>query len=258
VTARARRRAWLEPRVRVWGIVAVVLLAIACVYTVSQLRRSSRDRWLQSNGVKVPAARVEVIGGVDQRVRHIAPAAEENPQVTLAFELDGREHKVTGQLNTQRPALLGGGATTRVPVTGPARARADANLLTIPIYVDPNDPARWTDRIEISWFEDFLIDFLLLPIVAILAVVVLVQRWRILRTWRGERANLFAVVDTQQSAAYPMSRIVRLVPHGVSRDHGVVSVVVPTRFANLDPGDLFWLIHPPERPNRGIAAALYE
>lgn len=230
VTARGRRRSWGEPGVRLWWLTALVLAVIAGSLTVGRLRGSAQDRELVRQGRKVDA-KIRYADHLNVVGQTIGPEA--NATFTMEFELDGKRHEVVGKLKQQRE-LLGPG-------------------MVVTLYVDPNDPSRFTDRTEVAWRDDLFVLLLIAPVVALMLLVAIIRRAMALRTWRQGEAMAAVVVETRQAAAAPMSRLVRYTLRDV-KDNRVFSTFIPTRAGMLQPGEEFWVVG-----GRGsaVVAALY-
>src|SRR5205814_8025297 len=83
--------------------------------------------------------------------------------------------------------------------------------MKIPLYVDPNDPSHWTDRIEISWLEDTMVALLLMPTVLLFLAIAFINRMGVLKAWKTGPAIRASVVEIKHSASAPLSRILRMV-----------------------------------------------
>jgi hypothetical protein len=235
LTPRARRRSWIEPRVRIWWTGALVLLGITAYLVGPRLAGSWRDLSLIRHGVRVEAHIVEAAGN---KVVNKLHGPDENVPFKMIYKLPGGESRtIYDRLKAQKLALAVG--------------------MTIPLYVNPANPNEWTDRVEISWAEDALVAIILLPMAVAFVLVALLLRARVLRVWKFGDVIEAVVVETRQAAAAPLSRHVRFVVRA-ARDRRVFTVTLPTRIANLQPGDAFWIIAPADHPQRALAAGLYE
>jgi len=127
----------------------------------------------------------------------------------------------------------------------------------VPIIVDRADPTRWTARLEPSSLPQQLLPaLLLLPFVVVPFFVALLNRARVLRTYRDGEALLATIVGVGHSAAAPGSRLVRCALH-TAGENRVIKTLLPTR-KTPPVGQSLWLIAPPARPQQAIPAALFE
>jgi len=88
-----RRRAWLEPHVRFWWVLTLVLLAIGAYVGGSQWLVWSREVWLVRSG-RVVDAEIMTAGGLSSRWQQLPP----NSIVTLRYEVDGKTYDQVGYL----------------------------------------------------------------------------------------------------------------------------------------------------------------
>lgn len=233
LTARVRRRSWVEPRVRTWWLAAAGLLLIAGYFVARELAKSAQDRSLVRNGTRVQA---EVVEGSGVGRKDVSFPPDLRAVFKLRYQLPGREPvEIVSQLKDQRTTV----------VTGK----------TIPLYVDPADPARWTDRLEISLLNDLLVGIILSPVVLVLLGIGLASRYAVLRTWRTGVSFAAVVVEMRQTASAPLSRLVRFTPGG--GDNRVLSTLMPARLGSLNAGDTIWLVAPERQPGRALVAAAY-
>jgi hypothetical protein len=127
----------------------------------------------------------------------------------------------------------------------------------IPLRIDRNDLNHWTDRTEPrSWFVELSVVLLLFPLLAMLLVIAVLQRARILRIWRHGDLAEATVVGIRQTALAPLSRLLRFTVNDGSSAR-VCSVLVPTRAGIPARGETVSLIMPRGIPQRAVLAKLY-
>jgi hypothetical protein len=239
LTLRARRRAWSEPMVWGWCLIALAMAAVALWILTEQVLIAHETRWRVAHWKRVNDATVEVIGTSTRTTyRPQLDQLVSLPVKVSYFDLvAGRRRELSGRLEAQRQPLSPGSK--------------------IPILVDPSDPQRWTDRVEPPpLLEEFLIPLLLMPLPVVLFAVAIVQRSRVLKLWREGEACDGTVMERRYSAAAPRSAILRCAVED-SRDKRLRSVAVPRSAFAFEPGDRIKLVTPPGA-GWAIAAMLYE
>jgi hypothetical protein len=210
------------------------MFLIAVWFVGMRVYASAADRSLIKHGVRVEADILDVGGNPLKKLYE--------PEQNLPFHLtwrmpDGRVHTVNERLKVQKQA------------TGPGKK--------VPLYVDPNNLDRWTDRTEISWAEDTLVGVLLFPTVLLLVCIAIFNRYTIIKTWKNGHSIHATVVETKASATAPMSRVLSMVL-GHYHDQRIFTTLIPTRRAHFQPGDVVWVIIPSTTPRWAILAELYE
>jgi hypothetical protein len=234
VTPAASRRAWREPRVQFWWAVAVGLLLAGAFLAARELVAWNADARLIRGGTKVDA--VVWRSGTKIKGRPLDP----NETATVEFHLNGQPQVLMNQRMV--------GRENEKTFSGE----------TIPIYVDPEDPTKWTARAQPAPLLRTLAGTVALACVAAaLLLVSAIKRRGVLAVWRGGEARQAAVVETSQTALAPRSRLVRCALTD-GADRRLINVYVPRRAADPQAGDVLWLIMPPARPDKAIAAMLYE
>jgi hypothetical protein len=235
LTARAQRRSWAEMPVRVWFILAVAILVVTIVFTISRVAEALNDRRLIEHGVDVTAKFTSVNGDPFPKRRFRNDAMP----VSVVFDWKGSPFKLDIPRLEAKPG---------------AYAMVGEDLK---IKVDPEDPNRWTEETAPKpWWQELTVIGLLLPILAAMVAMVLIKRRSVLRTWRDGTLSQAVVVETHQSGAAPLSRVVRFSLVGQS-DRRIFSTLIPAAAGIPAKGDTIWVIHPPNRPSRAVVAALY-
>ena len=233
ITARGRRRSWGEARVRAWWMAGGVMLLLAMVYSAQRAIGLWRDVDLVRRGVRVEALLLEADGDPSKNKVHL-------PEQRAVFKLrfvapDGSTHTIVDRLRAQRRAMAVGES--------------------IPLFVDPADPGRWTDRQRIAWGEEMLVGLGLAAAGMAMLAVAAVKRIGILKTWRNGEVIAVIVVERRIAALAPRSWSMRFVIQD-TRDKRIYSTLVPARF-NICPGERVWMVALPGRADRAIAGGLY-
>ncbi len=233
VTRAASRRAWHEPHVHFWWIVAIGLVGAALWIAVAQTITWNRDARLIRGGTRVDA----VIWPAGARVKG-RPIGPEDA-MTVEFHWNGEPVAFSNR------RLIGRGTPT---ISGE----------TIPIYVDPQDPTNWTARSSPPSLVKLMVGaFAIVAVAGVLSLVSVLKRRGVLSTWRNGEARQAAVVETSQTALAPRSRLVRCALTDGS-DRRLINVCIPHRVAHPQPGDGLWLVMPPGKPDKALAAMMYE
>jgi hypothetical protein len=75
----------------------------------------------------------------------------------------------------------------------------------------------------------------------------------VLRIWRDGEARLAAVAERTPAALAPRSWLVRCAL-AEGKDRRLITVYIPRRLGTPEKGDALWLIMPPGKPDKSIAA----
>jgi hypothetical protein len=218
----------------VWWLLGVAMLAIASYYAISRVYLWSQERRLITQGVRVDAEVMhwEIAGEAPK-----GKVVQADAGVQLRYAYNRQTYQVFGALAGRKEPIV-----TRTMV---------------PIYVDRDDPTRWTARLTpASLWQELLPAMLLLPFAIIPCIVAVVTRQTVLRIYRSGEPVLAEVVGIGHSAAAPWSRLVRCAAH-VGADARVIKVLLPTRKTPAV-GQPLWLLAPPSRPEQAVPAALFE
>ena len=228
VTAAASRRAWHEPRVHFWWIVAIGLLLGATFLAGQHLVAWRQDVWLIRNGTKLDA----VVWPAGARVK--GRPINRDEYAHIEFTWNGQLRQLTWQRWTRQEGAITGE--------------------TVPIYVDPNDPENWTANVTPPPLAKSMIGAsALVGVAAVLLLIGVARRKEVLGIWRNGEARLAAVAERTPAALAPRSWLVRcaLVE---GKDRRLITVYVPRRLATPQKGDALWLIMPPGKPGKAMAA----
>jgi hypothetical protein len=228
VTAEVRRRAWAEPRVRLWWLVAGAVLAASVYFLGSRYYTWRQDLNVIRRGTEVQAF-VYSAEGMPIPGRRRPPSVV----VELQYEVGGKKYHVEGYL----------------------RGRTESFIIQtyVPIRVDPGDPTKWTARTEPeSLWMQLLSGLMLLPPAAAFAAVAGWKRARVTRLWREGRAVDAVVMEARQTALAPRSRFVRCAP-AEGEDRRVFDVYVPDRAGRVAEGDSVWVLADPGGKRRAVA-----
>jgi hypothetical protein len=225
--------------VRIWCVMAIVLLVVIIYFTISQILAGAAERAMILNGIPVTADIVQLSGTTnpDAAFHRNEPLATK-----LRYMLPGEDKP---RLESGQLSIL----SDHESVIHPGDQ--------IALRVDRNDPDHWTDRTEPrSWFVELSVVAILLPMVVLLLVIAALQRARILRIWRSGEAAPVTVVEVRQTALAPLSRLLRFTLNDGSSTR-VCSVLIPTRAGVPAPGETVTLVMARGVPERAIVAKLY-
>jgi hypothetical protein len=233
LTPLARRRAWTEPAVRTWWLIAVAVLLLIVIFAFDRIWSWGVENKLIKSGTSIQAKVIEANG---QQVSNL----KQPPDSPVQIEFDWH-----GQV--QRPRGFLEGWTTYIVVGQP-----------VPVRVDPNDPARWTARTESTSLGTALfVGVMFLPVVPLLLAIAWLKHRRILRTWQNGEATQAVVLERNQTPIAPLSYTIRCSLRD-RRDKRIFTVFVPRSGASLQKNDLFWLILPQSKSGTPVSAMWFE
>jgi hypothetical protein len=232
VTARARRRAWAEPRVRLWWVIALTLLLAGIILGVSQFRRWRHDSWLMT----LPPVTAKITMTDKEAIPHRPVRLGTLMEVEFPFG------------NGMQKAWL-----TLTGYTGEARTGEP-----IPVYVNPDDPTDLTVRNQPLSFWTAITGAIITASLAVLPLTAAVLAWlSVLRIWRTAEVRRARIVGRQQTPLAPRSRSVRCTWE--EGDRRIFDVYVPSRAPELagDAGTLN-VLAPQNGRGRALAVAWFE
>ena len=232
VTPRVSRRAWADPAVRTWWLLAVAVALAVAAYAASQgVERATENRLIR-DGVPVQAT---VMGNSQKATPGMAIVADQE-DVTVEFPWKGSPARPLGHLT--RNATIGE---------------------VVSLHVDPADVTQWTDRTEPTpLLTRLFVGVAILPVVPVLFAVAWVIRRRVLKTYAAGTPAVATVAGRGQSPVAPMSYAVRCSVND-SADRTIHTVFVPRRAVPRPPikGDGIDVIVP-AGGGRPVAAAWFE
>jgi hypothetical protein len=227
VTPAVRRLAWLEPRVRRWWLLAILILLSFGAFAGDRLWARHSEYQLIHNGITMPAK----IVAAENKITNHPVGSGDLVKLELTFP-DKTEEDQTGTLT--QPAVVGGFIT---------------------VHLDPVDHSRWTDRSDPTpLLDSMLIGLFALPLVPVMIWIGYWQMRRLVQTWRNGSGAVAVVFDRRHSPIAPMSYTLRCsLQHHKRKD--LFTVYVPRIAYGLDKGDLIWVILPAKKGH--ILAALW-
>jgi len=217
-------------------VLAILISAVTAYLYYARAQISLADRRLLSSGDKYDATVVEIEG--QSRPGAKVPRSA-SPRVRLRFTPpDGDTRTVEGSL---APSLTG-----TVEVGG-----------TVPIRVNPTDPAIWTDRTEPrSLAAELSMALIFTPIALATIAVVLLRRRGVLNIWRHGNPAVAHVVGMQHSPLAPKSRQLRYALNEGS-DRRVCAMLYPVSAGLPAVNDEMLLIIARDNPAKAVVAKLY-
>ena len=236
-TPRVRRRAWAEPRVKAWVLVATVAALMITYLLVSQFLTYRRDAWLFENGRKVDATVVRVETAVTPGQGYSNVPVK---NVGLKYEVGGEEIALDQYLDSFDGDRLEVGK----PIT---------------IRVDPADPRRFTARQNpVTLLPHLVAAAVVSPLLPATLAFAAWRRGRLLRIWETGELMPAVVMRTHGVAVAPSARAVECA--GTDPDDRTVRhAYAPAARGSLPPakGDLIWLIVPVGGKGPAIAASWF-
>lgn len=232
-TPLARRRAWTEPTVRVWWLLAVAIFLLTVVYAVERIWVWNAQGKLIRDGTVIVAKVVEVNG---QAITNLKQPPDS--MTTLEFDWQGVPQRVRGQLEDHTDYIVVGQSQS--------------------IHVDPADPNNWTARVQPApLVQSLFLGFVLLPLPVVLIVIAAAKRKRIWNTWENGQAALAVVLERQQTPVAPLSYAIRCSLRD-RRDKRILTVFVPRAGAALKKNDLLWVLLPGSKSAKPVAASWFQ
>jgi hypothetical protein len=227
-----RWRAWVQPDVRFYWGIALVLGLVALGMGIAGAVDWNHERGLVVNGVAVNAV-------VQQAGDQTLAGRKQPPEALCILRFDWH-----GSAHLTQPAYLSG------------RQEYVAPQDIVRIYVNPDDPDDWTARSEPGPMGPRLLGAVIALAAALVAFVIAwLYRGRVLAVWKTGDAVESLVIEARNTALAPRSRAVRCTPVE-EVDTRVFSVYVPARSGKLERGDHFWVLTR-GRSARGAQAAVW-
>jgi hypothetical protein len=241
LTGAGRWRSWAELRVRVWLIMAVMMLIITAGFGVMNTAGSLAEEWLIDHGLRIDATLIEINGTRDkgEEFRRSDPLVG----IVKFTPAGGEPLELQGFLYQQDPA--------------PGEAAEQLRVgQEIPIFIDPNDPTQWTDRlVPRKWTARYVATLMMAPLAVLLVLAAVWQRRGVLNQWRMESAKVASVHSWKATAIAPLSyRVAMALTGGEAR---IFEVLIPKRMGVPQVGDEWWVIVRRGRPRGSIVAAFY-
>jgi hypothetical protein len=234
LTRFVRLRALTEPRVRFWLLAAIVLAGIGIYFLANSFHMRAHEAWLIEHGVPVRAT-IYVAGETSVPRRKEA----RDSAVVLHFQWHGQEFESGASKLPGRQQMIETGSI-------------------LPIHVNPDNPNDWT------WLnEPFPImnrafgAIITFPLAALVMLYAFLRRAMLLRTWRDGQAVEALVVNARSTAVAPRCRAVEATPSD-EKEKRVFIVYLPANQANIEAGDVLYIIRDGTRSTSAIAAGWFE
>jgi len=220
VNALVSKKAWSEPAVRVWWLMAIAALVLTIGYGIDCVYVWNQNNRLINHGILVDATIVEGNG--------LAIPGENVPgesPVMIDFPWKGGTQRQRGYLEGRKDYLTVG--------------------KTVPIHVSPDNPNTWTYRVDNSPLAHALLLFFpLIPIPELLLVIAIIRRKQMLKVWKTGDAAVAVVNERRQAAIAPGAYTLRCSLRD-RRDRRLFIVHVRRSKSAPQKGDALWVIVPP-------------
>ena len=95
------------------------------------------------------------------------------------------------------------------------------------------------------------------PMAALSLIWALIRRRRLIRIWQGGEAIEAMVVEARPTAVNPRCRAAQVTP-GDESDNRIFTVYLPSRFADVEPGEPIYILRRSARSRDAVAAAWFE
>lgn len=234
LTSATHRRAWAEPRVRIWLLTAAAILAIAIYWTITQVGSWYTQNRLIREGVRTEAA------------------------VYVPQDFNAGNRIPNRRIAVRQPVVI---EWTHNEQSHHADAVLDHEILSgeaVPIYIDPANPSDFTTRTTVSSLTGQLFGLaILLPAGLIAGAIAWIQQRRVLNLYEAGEIHPAIVVETRSNALTPESRQIRCTLRDLP-DKRIITVTLPRRYGNPGRGDTIQVITAPGGSGGGLAAEAYQ
>lgn len=203
LTARARRRCWLEPSVRLW----LLLTAIICIATVWSGAQALAT-WLDDKNLAEHGAEVQAV------IYPADDAARVKKRPVLLANAVSLEYTYQGKQFVKTVFMRNVGVEYR-------------SAVPFPIKVAPDNPDRWTNLTSApSLLQEMTGTLLLLSSLLLAAAIGWLSMRNIKVIWKNGELHTGRVLEHRQTALAPSSAAIRIaVPTG--RVDRVLTVFIP-------------------------------
>jgi hypothetical protein len=227
VTGAISWRAWMEPRVRMWWIVALIVGAVFVSFVAGEMSSWMTERRIVAEGTPVKAK-------VTQAGDYVISSQQAYPDSTVAleYEFEKTQYNVTGRLS--------------------GRTEGIRPQSFVDIRIDPKDPMQWTYRTtppELS--QKLLAPLLLVPAAGGIFAVAAMTRKRLLKTWMTSPAKLAVVVNIKHTALAPAAQTVMCAIPEMG-DKKLYTVFLPANL-KMKKGEVLWLLPPAQGKGPPVA-----
>ena len=181
VTPRVRRRIWAEPVVRGWLLLTIGLVIAALVIAVSSTLEWIRETHVVRNGVRIQAMAWHAGS------RHVKGMSLANgAQLEIEYDYNGTKYRATGVLYNTGAQYI-----SQTPFD---------------IRIDPENPAIWTNRIDVPPMVEKMMGVgIMLAVAMVCAMVTLLLRMRQIALWVHGDLVSARIIRRSQSALAPNS-----------------------------------------------------
>ncbi|HET6249094.1 MAG TPA: hypothetical protein VFE47_15470 [Tepidisphaeraceae bacterium] len=232
--ARVRFRAWIEPRVRFWWLLAIVLCIIGVGFMINGIHTRYHEAWLIRDGLHIEST-VMVADGEPVKGRPEKPGGV----VQIQFPWNGADYQPQARVLEGRKEWV----TTGSPLW---------------IHVNPKDPEDWTWLNEpLPAVTRMIGAFVVIPIALLTWLWTIFMQRKTLRVWREGTLAEALIVESRHIAVAPRCRAAQVTPADEA-DQRVFTVYLPPSLAGLRPGDALMIIRPPGSSLKAVAAAWFD
>ena len=233
ITAKVRRRLWMEPISRSWCIVTILILVTFIFFSIDGFMQWRSDARMIERGAIVQATGYAAGAKIKGRPLPVG----QSQSVYIQYEYQGQKYSSQGALVQTGKQYIAGEPFS--------------------IRLDPNDPAVWSNREQVASLQGKMIASMLTLIFAFgSALAVLFTWWRNLGLWRDGYLHQARVLEHRQSALAPRSVALYCAVRVMKEEH-LMTVYVPQSAAAPEVGQNIPLLTN-ENATRGIALVNYQ
>jgi hypothetical protein len=214
LTAAVKQRAWIEPSVRLWWLLALGTVAVFLAFTGDRVWERQTESRLIHHGTMLQAV---VLGNSAKNIH--GQTFSPGDIVSVQFNFNGQETTATGPIH---------------------QSVAVSNQ--IQIHVDPNDSAIWTDLTQVTPLPALLfVGMMFLPMLPVVLALGWIRWRKIDQLWMKGEAVVAVVRERKQTPIAPLSYAIHCNLRN-SKDKRIFTVYVPSTGLALEKGSLLWVL----------------
>jgi hypothetical protein len=215
ITGHIRWRVWIEPRVRIWALFGLALLATVIWFVIDGMYAHAHDKWLIRDGLKLDAV---ITVANTETIRNRPQPADSIVKIEFPWEAKRyNPHERTLEGRKQGDPIITGSI--------------------LPIHVNPNNPEDWTWLDEPMPILTRMIGALVAAPLLLFTIALAVRAGIGVRiTWQRGAPLIAQIVSLHSPAVAPRCRVARVTPLD-ENDNQIFTVNIPPSENGLQAGD---------------------